>query len=84
MTLVAKSDFATGNSVCSSYVLRSGDLVFALTAPTSLQNVQPDSTCPLPGYSAEGAYGFLRRHGLAVRSIGAPQGCAAQPARACG
>lgn len=70
MTLVAKSDLGSGNSKCTSFVLQSGSLKFVVTAPQSLKNIAPDSACPLPGYDAEFAYDFLRRHGLAARAIG--------------
>ena len=72
MALVAKSDTSTGNMACTSFVLRSNDLTFVVTAPQGGPACGDASTSALPGYDAEAAFGFIRRHGLAVRSIGAP------------
>lgn len=72
MTLVAKSDQSTGNSLYASYVIRSNDLVFAFTAPYSRKAaaVAPSTNVPLPGYSQQVAFDFVAAHGLAVRAVG--------------
>jgi 4-hydroxyphenylpyruvate dioxygenase len=70
MPMVAKSDQSTRNSTFASYVLRSGELVFALTAPYSRANVKGGAPPPVPWYDQEQAYTFLNQHGLAVRAIG--------------
>lgn len=71
MPMVAKSDLSTQNSTFASYVLRSGELTFALTAPYSRANRKAGALPPLPWYDQETAYRFLNKHGLAVRAIGA-------------
>lgn len=69
MQLVAKSDMGDGNNVCTSFVLQSNELVFVVTAPQP--SVTTDkATSAIPGYDVEAAHAFLRKHGLAVRSIG--------------
>jgi len=68
---VAKSDLGSGNSVCTSYVLRSGELTFIVTSPQSIVNSQEDTICPFPGYQCETAFEFIKKHGVAVRAIGA-------------
>jgi 4-hydroxyphenylpyruvate dioxygenase len=70
MTLVAKSDVSTGNSSCISQVVQSNDITFVITAPQAPHMVRDDSECSLPGYSNSAAFDFVRKHGLAVRSIG--------------
>ena len=70
MPMVAKSDLSTQNSTFASYVLQSGELTFALTAPYSRARRREGSTPPLPWYDQDIAYEFLNRHGLAVRAIG--------------
>jgi 4-hydroxyphenylpyruvate dioxygenase len=70
MPMVAKSDLSTQNSTFASYVLQSGELTFALTAPYSRARRREGSTPPLPWYDQDDAYDFLNRHGLAVRAIG--------------
>ncbi|GFR45369.1 hypothetical protein Agub_g6744 [Astrephomene gubernaculifera] len=70
MTLVAKSDQSTANTLYASYVLQSGDLVFAFTAPYGKRTAVPGEGTPLPHYSLDGAYEFVNTHGLAVRAVG--------------
>lgn len=70
MQVVAKSDLSSGNGVCTSFVLKSGELTFIVTAPHSSPPVQQDSTCPFPGYKGVDAFEFVKRHGIAVRAIG--------------
>lgn len=70
MRLVAKSDHSTKNSTFASYVLQSGELVFAVTAPYSRANRKEGAPPPVPWYDQEQAYGFLNKHGIAVRAIG--------------
>ncbi|KAL4451461.1 hypothetical protein ABPG75_007123 [Micractinium tetrahymenae] len=69
MTLVAKSDQSTGNHHFASYVLQTGDLVMAFTAPYSCKTDKADSKPPVE-YDQEEAYDFLKKHGLAVRAFG--------------
>eukprot|EP00891_Asterochloris_glomerata_P003896 jgi/Astpho2/3896/Aster-04404 len=70
MPTVAKSDQSTGNGIFASYVLKSNDLTFVLTAPYS-RTVDKTNTRPaLPWYKQDEAYAFLNKHGLAVRSVG--------------
>lgn len=70
MAPVAKSDQSTGNSVFASYVVQTGDLVFAFTAPYSRKVDHSSAKNPLPHYSQQQANEFLQSHGLAVRSVG--------------
>lgn len=75
MTLVAKSDHSTGNSKYASYVLRSGDLTFAFTAPYSRKCAaeaasSSSSAEPLPDYNQQQAMDFVCTHGMAVRAVG--------------
>lgn len=70
MQVVAKSDLGTGNSVCTSFVLNSGELTFMVTAPQSTANIQEGSPCPFPGYKCDAAFEFVKKHGIAVRAIG--------------
>ena len=70
MTWVARSDISTGNTSCISHVIKSNDIVFAVTAPQPPHVVQASSACPLPGYDPGTAFEFLKKHGLAVRAIG--------------
>ncbi|KAL4441075.1 hypothetical protein ABPG77_010506 [Micractinium sp. CCAP 211/92] len=69
MTLVAKSDQSTGNHHFASYVMQTGDLVMAFTAPYSCKTDKADSRPPVE-YDQEEAYEFLKKHGLAVRAFG--------------
>uniref|UniRef100_A0A7S0UWB0 4-hydroxyphenylpyruvate dioxygenase n=1 Tax=Polytomella parva TaxID=51329 RepID=A0A7S0UWB0_9CHLO len=85
MRQVAKSDLSTGNNKYASYVLQSGELVFALTAPygrsearmykSPASNVIPGSNTkdtpviPWKSYENAAAFKFIERHGLAVRTI---------------
>ncbi|KAF3776358.1 4-hydroxyphenylpyruvate dioxygenase [Nymphaea thermarum] len=71
MSPIARSDLSTGNPFFASTVLRSGDLVFAFTAPYS-PTISADaaSPCPLPSFSAAAANHFLASHGLGVRAVG--------------
>jgi 4-hydroxyphenylpyruvate dioxygenase len=77
MTLVAKSDQGTRNHTFASYVMRSGDITFTFTAPYSITSAASHAAAngisspppPIPWYDQEHAYQFLKRHGLAVRSL---------------
>jgi 4-hydroxyphenylpyruvate dioxygenase len=81
MTFVARSDQATGNHACASYVYKSNDLTFAFTAPYGSAGEAPDiassSAPPMSWYNRAFAHDFLRRHGLAVRALGLVVGDAA-------
>ena len=70
MPTVAKSDQSTSNGVFASYVLKSNDLTFVLTAPYSRTVDKTNSRPALPWYKQDEAYAFLNKHGLAVRSVG--------------
>lgn len=72
MALVAKADLTTGCDACSSFVLRSQDTTFAVTAPSALRAAQNGLPlrCPIPGYDGDAAFDFVKAHGLAVRTIG--------------
>ena len=67
---MAKSDQSTGNGIFASYVLKSNDLTFVLTAPYSRTVDKTNSRPALPWYKQDEAYAFLNKHGLAVRSVG--------------
>ncbi|PSC69061.1 4-hydroxyphenylpyruvate dioxygenase [Micractinium conductrix] len=67
--LVAKSDQSTGNHHYASYVMQSGDLVMAFTAPLSIKADKSQSMPPVE-YNQEEAYAFLKAHGMAVRAFG--------------
>ncbi|EFN58665.1 hypothetical protein CHLNCDRAFT_20078 [Chlorella variabilis] len=69
LTLVAKSDQSTGNHHYASYVMQSGDLVMAFTAPYSTQTDKSGSSPPA-AYDQDAAYAFLKKHGMAVRAFG--------------
>lgn len=69
LSLVAKSDQSTGNHHFASYVMQSGDLVMAFTAPYSTQTDKMGSQPPVE-YDQDEAYTFLKRHGMAVRAFG--------------
>ena len=73
MSLVAKADLTTGCDACSSFVLRSEDTTFVVTAPSALRAAESELPlrCPIPGYDGDAAFDFVRVHGLAVRTIGA-------------
>lgn len=70
MTLVAKSDQGTGNHHFASYVMQSGDIRFTFTAPYSTATDKSTSNPPVSWYDQDFAYDFLKRHGMAVRSMG--------------
>jgi 4-hydroxyphenylpyruvate dioxygenase len=74
MQLVAKSDASTGASAACSYALRSGDVIFAFTAPYKT-SFDP-STCPVPNFHPDTAFRFVQLHGLAVRAIAISVDCA--------
>ncbi|KAG2483092.1 hypothetical protein HYH03_018030 [Edaphochlamys debaryana] len=76
MSLVAKSDQSTNNTLYASYVLKSNDLVFSFTAPYSKKAAALSEGTPLRDYSLDQAYDFVNTHGLAVRSVGILVDCA--------
>jgi len=69
MTLVAHSDQGTGNMHFASYVMKSGEVTFAFTAPYSTTTPKEGSTPPVDWYDQNQAYEFLKRHGMAVRAL---------------
>ncbi|XP_074273066.1 4-hydroxyphenylpyruvate dioxygenase isoform X2 [Silene latifolia] len=68
MPIVAKSDLSTGNSVHSSYLLRSGDLRFLFTSAYSPTMAVPDSAA-IPTFGYSGFNKFVSSHGLGVRAV---------------
>ncbi|EFJ46247.1 4-hydroxyphenylpyruvate dioxygenase [Volvox carteri f. nagariensis] len=70
MTLVAKSDQSTNNTLYASYVLRSNDLVFTFTAPYSRKCAAVSEGTPLRHYRVDEAYDFVNCHGLGVKAVG--------------
>lgn len=75
MRLSAKSDLSTGNHEFASLACRSGELVFAFTAPygdacAAAAPADAHGKVPLPGYDRQRARDFIARHGLAVRAVG--------------
>lgn len=70
MTLVAKSDQSTSNTLYASYVLRSNDLVFTFTAPYSRKAATLGDGTPLQMYDVGQAYDFVNSHGLGIRAVG--------------
>ena len=71
MAQVAYSNQSSGNQHYCSAVLRSNDVLFAFTAPYSCRTDKAESRPPLPWYDNEVAFEFSKRHGLAVRALGA-------------
>ncbi|RQM28603.1 hypothetical protein B5M09_013309 [Aphanomyces astaci] len=70
LKLVAKSDQSTGNHAYASYVLQSGDLKIAITAPYSRKNQKDGGHVPPhPGFNVDYAHEFCNKHGLAVRAM---------------
>ena len=75
MKLVAKSDNTTGNHSYSSYVLQSGELTFAFSAPYGTHRAQGQDQAegghaPHPSFDAEGAFEFFKKQGLAGKAVG--------------
>lgn len=73
MNLVAKSDQSTGNHTYASYVINSGDVTFAFSAPYSLRavaEVTGPGTPPHPAFNQDDMFDFTKKHGLAVRAVG--------------
>ncbi|CAK4066295.1 unnamed protein product [Aphanomyces euteiches] len=69
LKLIAKSDQSTGNHAYASYVLKSGELQFVITAPYSRLNQKADSVPPHRGFDNAFAHEFCVKHGLAVRAM---------------
>lgn len=73
MQQISKSDLSTGNKHYASYVLRSGDIVFAFTSPYSASSFTPAeleaSARPFPTYDQGAANEFIQKHGLAVKCV---------------
>lgn len=68
---VAYSDLTTGNSLYSSIVLKTNEVVFVFTAPYHInQDVKKVSKVPYPSYSQDEAFEFIKSHGLAVKAVG--------------
>lgn len=70
MELVAQSLDATGNHTYASYVLKTNDVKFVITAPYLASQKHPEDHPPMATYSAEKAKAFFQRHGLGVSAIG--------------
>ncbi|KAJ1417216.1 Glyoxalase/Bleomycin resistance protein/Dihydroxybiphenyl dioxygenase [Ochromonadaceae sp. CCMP2298] len=74
LELVAKSDFSTGNSVCASYMLQSGQIRMLFTAPYDAGSgytwsAEEGGAVPMPGYRPHDASEFFVKHGLGVRAV---------------
>ncbi|KVH90690.1 hypothetical protein Ccrd_007270, partial [Cynara cardunculus var. scolymus] len=70
MPIVAKSDISTGNTTHASYLLRSSQLLFLITAPYSATISTVDTnTASIPTFSHAACRAFIAAHGLAVRSV---------------
>ncbi|CAK4072865.1 unnamed protein product [Aphanomyces euteiches] len=69
LKLVAKSDQSTGNHAYASYVLQSGELTLAITAPYSRKNQKEGYVPPNPAFNVDFAHEFCAKHGLAVRAM---------------
>lgn len=72
MTLVAKSDFSTGNEMHASYAVQSGDTKMLFTAPYLIPGTSDlwNSSCSFfPGFDAKTASNFTACHGLGVRAV---------------
>ena len=70
MPIVGHSDQSTGNSSYASYTLKSNDLVFLFTSPYSSKCEHQEHSPPMPWYSADKHWDFLKQHGMAVRAVG--------------
>lgn len=70
MTLVAKSDQSTGNSIYSSYVMQCNDFRLVFTAPYATPTHQTSSKMPNPKFDAAKAQDFFTKHGVAAYAIG--------------
>jgi hypothetical protein len=74
MATVAKADLSTGCNACTSLVLQSQSIRIAITAPSAPGDGQArKARCPIPGFCPDAAFDFVRKHGLAVRAVGAPR-----------
>ncbi|DBA02629.1 TPA: hypothetical protein N0F65_012001, partial [Lagenidium giganteum] len=71
MKLIGKSDQSTNNQQSASYVVRSGEVTFVITAPYALETEKAaDAVTPMPNFDAKLAHEFVQKHGLAVRALG--------------
>lgn len=83
MPITCVSNQSTGNDVCCSYGLTSGDIRFLFTAPYSLSKASKndednandsdviyDAPNSLPSFENEKAHAFFQKHGLAAKAIG--------------
>jgi 4-hydroxyphenylpyruvate dioxygenase len=72
--LIAKSDQSTGNYLYSSYILESNNIQLIFTSPNNLDLKLNNKTLnydhiPYISYSEDEANTFIKKHGLAVRTI---------------
>ena len=75
MTQVAKADITAGCTMCTSIVNKCEDIVFVVTAPNAVDDDMAVHSCPIPHYDPDTAFEFVKKHGMAVRSIGAGHPC---------
>jgi len=83
MPITCVTNQSTGNDICCSYGLTSGDIRFLFTAPYSNKIATKDDSNdaiesstvydapePLPSFSNVKAHAFFQKHGLAAKAIG--------------
>lgn len=70
MEIVAESKKETGNHLYSSYVLKTHDVKYVVTAPYLSAFKHPHDKPPNPHYDAEKAKNFFIRHGTGVSAVG--------------
>lgn len=68
--ILAESKNETGNHTYVSYVLRTHDITFVVTAPYLAEIKHPEDKLPNPKYDAERAKQFYTRHGTGVSAVG--------------
>jgi 4-hydroxyphenylpyruvate dioxygenase len=70
MELVGQSSNETGNYTYASYVLKTHDVKFVITAPYLSEFKHPEDHPPNPTYDSERAKRFFTRHGVGVSACG--------------
>lgn len=70
MELIGESKKETGNHSYCSYVLKTGNVKFIITAPLLSEFQHPLDKKPNPSYDPKKAAHFFQRHGVGVSTIG--------------